>query len=63
MSTLSAMLRFAGVFSVICGVLAILNPLAATMAAVTLASGPRRAGESCNRNRSAAKFRGRWPAR
>jgi uncharacterized membrane protein HdeD (DUF308 family) len=37
-STLSMMLRFAGAFSVICGVLAILNPLAATMAAVTLAA-------------------------
>jgi len=38
MNILSTMLRFAGVFSLICGVLAILNPLAATMAAVTLAA-------------------------
>ena len=38
MSIFSAILRFAGVFSVVCGVLAILNPLAATMAAVTLAA-------------------------
>ena len=38
MSILSIALRFAGVFSLICGVLAILNPLAATMAAVTLAA-------------------------
>lgn len=38
MSIFSAILRFGGVFSVICGVLAILNPLAATMAAVTLAA-------------------------
>lgn len=38
MSILSMMLRFAGGFSLLCGVLAILNPLAATMAAVTLAA-------------------------
>lgn len=38
MPILSMMLRFAGVLSLICGVLAILNPLAATMAAVTLAA-------------------------
>ncbi|WP_164522033.1 DUF308 domain-containing protein [Sphingomonas koreensis] len=32
------MLRFAGGVSLLCGVLAILNPLATTMAAVTLAA-------------------------
>lgn len=38
MPILSMMLRLAGGFSLLCGVLAILNPLAATMAAVTLAA-------------------------
>lgn len=38
MPIVSTMLRFAGGVSLLCGVLAILNPLAATMAAVTLAA-------------------------
>ncbi|PJI87918.1 hypothetical protein DAH66_22105 [Sphingomonas koreensis] len=38
MPVVSTMLRFAGGVSLLCGVLAILNPLATTMAAVTLAA-------------------------
>jgi membrane protein HdeD len=38
MPILSMVLRFAGIVSLVCGVLTILNPLAATLAAVTLAA-------------------------